>query len=204
VYEKGTKSDTELKHVPTCAPAMLARARYQFNDFIRYDGMDAAQKHVSGLKNTMWPPSVEEADKMRLERCMRVLPHQQDTGGFFIAVLAKRSVAPAVAPPAAAAPSDPVASDASAPAPPAAPTPAEAAAAARAAQPHNPHHKQGRARRDDELRAFTEDPKLGLFVKEVQEFYGISEDVANKHLLASSAGCRRMYRTCSDLTTVLL
>jgi hypothetical protein len=139
---------------------------------------------------------------------MRVLPHQQDTGGFFIAVLAKRSVA-ATAPHAAAVASDPAAavvavSDAAAPAPAAAPTPAEAAAAARAALPHNPHHKQGRARRDDELRAFTEDPKLGVFVKEVQEFYGISDDVASKHLLASSSGCRRMYRPCSASTTVLL
>ncbi|GMH39645.1 hypothetical protein BSKO_07543 [Bryopsis sp. KO-2023] len=31
----------------------------------------------------------EESDKMPLERCMRVLPHHQDTGGFFIAVLEK-------------------------------------------------------------------------------------------------------------------
>lgn len=188
VYEKGTKSDTELKHVPT------------------YEGMDAAQKHVSGLKPTMWPPSSEEAAKMHLERCMRVLPHQQDTGGFFIAVLSKRSQAAAkpehVTSSAAAVSSDavaPVEGDASgashAPLPvPAAPqTPAEAAAAARAAQPPNPHHKQTRTRRDDELRSFAEDPKLAQFLKEVQDFYGISPDVASKHLLASSAGCRRMY-----------
>jgi tRNA (cytosine34-C5)-methyltransferase len=186
VYEKGSKSDKELRHVPT------------------YDGMDAAQKHVVGLKPTMWPPSVEEAAKMHLERCMRVLPHQQDTGGFFIAVLAKRLqvVAPTVvkaseaALPEGAVAGDAVASAADAvsrsdAAPVAAPTPAEAAAAARAAV-QNPH-KNVRARRDDELRSFAEDPKLMLFLKEVQDFYGISPEVAAKHLLASSAGCRRMY-----------
>lgn len=77
--------------------------------------------------------------------------------------------------------------------------------------PVNRQNKQSRARRDDELRAFGEDPKIEIFVKEVncspqplccrvlnasllqvQEFYGISADVACKHLLASSAGCRRM------------
>jgi 16S rRNA C967 or C1407 C5-methylase (RsmB/RsmF family) len=192
VYEKGTKSDTHLKHVPT------------------YEGMDADQKHVSGLKATMWPPTSEEADKMHLERCMRVLPHQQDTGGFFIAVLAKRAVVSTARPTDAAAPAVVVpqstvlsaagdveiavtAPDAALSVPAAGPTPAQAAAAARAAAQHNPQHKQGRARRDDELRAFVEDPKLALFVQEVQNFYGISPEVASKHLLASSAGCRRMY-----------
>lgn len=184
VYEKGTKSDTQLKHVPT------------------YEGMDAAQKHVSGLKPTMWPPTAAEAEKMHLERCMRVLPHQQDTGGFFIAVLSKRAqvVAPPVTRPSGAEPSAAAtASSADADSAPevaavAAPTPAEAAAAARAAMPPNSQkHNQVRIRRDDELRSFSEDPKLALFLKEVQDFYGISAEVAAKHLLASSAGCRRMY-----------
>ncbi|PPQ64466.1 hypothetical protein CVT24_008476 [Panaeolus cyanescens] len=34
-----------------------------------------------------WPPP--DADKMNLERCMRIYPHLQDTGGFFVAVLQK-------------------------------------------------------------------------------------------------------------------
>ena len=160
VYEKGTKSDTELKYVPT------------------YEGMDAQQKHVSGLKPSMWPPSAEEAHKMHLERCMRVLPHQQDTGGFFIAVMVKRVAVvkvDVVAAAAAAADDDVGAAaadagdrvDAAPPAAAAAPTPAEAAAAARAAMPVNRQNKQSRARRDDELRAFGEDPKIEIFVKEV-------------------------------------
>ncbi len=30
-----------------------------------------------------------ESDKLPLERCMRILPHHSDTGGFFIAVFQK-------------------------------------------------------------------------------------------------------------------
>jgi 16S rRNA C967 or C1407 C5-methylase (RsmB/RsmF family) len=38
---------------------------------------------------TMFPPTVEEQKKFHLERCLRVYPHLQDTGGFFIALLKK-------------------------------------------------------------------------------------------------------------------
>ncbi|OAA56681.1 methyltransferase [Niveomyces insectorum RCEF 264] len=40
---------------------------------------------------TMFPPTVETAARVPLERCMRVYPHLQDTGGFFIAVLEKKA-----------------------------------------------------------------------------------------------------------------
>ena len=36
-------------------------------------------------------PSDEVTD-LKLDRCMRVLPHQQDTGGFFVAVLTKKNL----------------------------------------------------------------------------------------------------------------
>jgi multisite-specific tRNA:(cytosine-C5)-methyltransferase len=48
-------------------------------------------KGISGLGRLaegMFPPSSEE---LLLERCLRVYPHLQDTGGFFIAVLEKKS-----------------------------------------------------------------------------------------------------------------
>ncbi|GFN95333.1 tRNA (cytosine(34)-c(5))-methyltransferase [Plakobranchus ocellatus] len=41
-------------------------------------------------KETIYPPSPEEAEKFHLERCMRILPHHQDSGGFFVAVLQKK------------------------------------------------------------------------------------------------------------------
>lgn len=37
----------------------------------------------------MFPPTGEDAGTIPLDRCMRVYAHQQDTGGFFIAVLQK-------------------------------------------------------------------------------------------------------------------
>lgn len=38
---------------------------------------------------SFFPPPVEKARALKLERCMRMLPHDQDTGGFFVAVLVK-------------------------------------------------------------------------------------------------------------------
>ena len=41
------------------------------------------------LKPTMFPPTAEEAATMHLERCIRCLPQDQDTGGFFICLFEK-------------------------------------------------------------------------------------------------------------------
>lgn len=41
------------------------------------------------LKGSMFPPSAAEIASAHLERCMRVVPHSQDTGGFFIVLLRK-------------------------------------------------------------------------------------------------------------------
>ena len=45
------------------------------------------EEGLSRLQESMFPPK----DPYPLERCMRVYPHQQDTGAFFIAILEKRS-----------------------------------------------------------------------------------------------------------------
>ncbi|WKX92651.1 hypothetical protein Q1695_010577 [Nippostrongylus brasiliensis] len=39
--------------------------------------------------STCFPPSQEEAENMHLNYCMRIVPHHQDTGGFFVALLEK-------------------------------------------------------------------------------------------------------------------
>ncbi|XP_057325315.1 tRNA (cytosine(34)-C(5))-methyltransferase [Microplitis mediator] len=41
------------------------------------------------IRPKMFPPNPEDAEKYHLERCMRILPHHQDTGGFFVALLEK-------------------------------------------------------------------------------------------------------------------
>jgi multisite-specific tRNA:(cytosine-C5)-methyltransferase len=48
-----------------------------------HEGMDG----LGRLQESMFPPK----DDIHLERCMRVYPHLQDTGAFFIAILEKKS-----------------------------------------------------------------------------------------------------------------
>ena len=55
------------------------------------------------LQGFFWPPTAEEAADMHLERCLRLLPHDANTGGFFVALLHKEEVPAAAAAPAAAA-----------------------------------------------------------------------------------------------------
>lgn len=46
------------------------------------------EQETSGLPSSLYPPAC--AADLGLEQCVRVYPHQQDTGGFFIAVLEKK------------------------------------------------------------------------------------------------------------------
>ena len=41
------------------------------------------------IRKTCFPPTAEEAAKFHLERCLRVLPQDMDTGGFFVSLLKK-------------------------------------------------------------------------------------------------------------------
>lgn len=41
------------------------------------------------IRKSLFPPTPEEAAWMHLERCMRCVPHDEDTGGFFVATLRK-------------------------------------------------------------------------------------------------------------------
>lgn len=43
------------------------------------------------FRRTMWPPSAGKRGSGSLERCLRFLPFQRNTGGFFVALLRKRS-----------------------------------------------------------------------------------------------------------------
>ncbi|XP_071785595.1 RNA cytosine-C(5)-methyltransferase NSUN2-like [Asterias amurensis] len=55
---------------------------------------DVPESKKQKFKATMWPPTEEEADRLNLHRCVRILPHQQNTGGFFVAVLRKVATLP--------------------------------------------------------------------------------------------------------------
>ncbi|KAL7418626.1 tRNA (cytosine-5-)-methyltransferase ncl1 [Cryptotrichosporon argae] len=45
------------------------------------------EKSRVGLAKTLWAP--ENANELGLEKCLRLLPHDQNTGGFFVCVLQK-------------------------------------------------------------------------------------------------------------------
>lgn len=46
------------------------------------------------IRPQMFPPAAEDAAKFNLEKCIRVMPHHQNTGGFFIALLEKKKPLP--------------------------------------------------------------------------------------------------------------
>ena len=47
----------------------------------------ASKSRLMPFVASMYPPSPEVAVQLYLDRCIRILPHDQDTGGFFVAVL---------------------------------------------------------------------------------------------------------------------
>lgn len=71
-----------------------------------YETFDGVPEHLhTQLRAHLFPSSPEEVKQYNLDRCIRVLPHHQNTGGFFVALLEKSALCPweAVAKAAAAA-----------------------------------------------------------------------------------------------------
>ena len=59
---------------------------------LRWHARGAAAARRAGFKaavESMWPPTEDEVAAMGLSRCSRVLPGDNDTGGFFVALLRK-------------------------------------------------------------------------------------------------------------------
>lgn len=55
---------------------------------------DANEAFQSKYPDTVFPPPIKEVMAYHMERCARVLPHDNDTSGFFCAVLVKTSELP--------------------------------------------------------------------------------------------------------------
>ncbi|AOA64985.1 GQ67_04805T0 [Komagataella phaffii] len=51
--------------------------------------MELREKGADDIHATVFPPTEEEAKNFNLDRCIRVYPHLQNTGGFFITVFEK-------------------------------------------------------------------------------------------------------------------
>ncbi|KAI7799278.1 RNA cytosine C(5)-methyltransferase NSUN2 [Triplophysa rosa] len=59
------------------------------------DWSEVPTRRHTQIRPTMFPPTdSEKLANMKLERCMRILPHHQNTGGFFLAVLVKKAPMP--------------------------------------------------------------------------------------------------------------
>ncbi|XP_053449147.1 RNA cytosine C(5)-methyltransferase NSUN2 [Nycticebus coucang] len=59
------------------------------------DWDDVPHSRHTQIRPTMFPPKEPaKLQAMYLERCLRILPHHQNTGGFFVAVLVKKSSMP--------------------------------------------------------------------------------------------------------------
>ncbi|XP_063388076.1 tRNA (cytosine(34)-C(5))-methyltransferase [Cydia fagiglandana] len=64
-------------------------------DMVFYDKYEEVpEKWQTVVRPQMFPPQPEDLDKFHLDRCIRILPHHQDTGGFFVAVLEKTAPLP--------------------------------------------------------------------------------------------------------------
>jgi tRNA (cytosine34-C5)-methyltransferase len=51
---------------------------------------DAENSGMENVVRSLWPPAGGESDRYLLHRCVRLWPQDQDTGGFFIALLKKK------------------------------------------------------------------------------------------------------------------
>lgn len=54
-----------------------------------YDSHDQVPEEAYYVRKSCFPPSEEEKQWMHLERCLRCVPHDEDSGGFFVATFRK-------------------------------------------------------------------------------------------------------------------
>lgn len=55
---------------------------------------DVSDKWLTVIRPPMFAPPADDPLKEELKKCIRIMPHQQDTGGFFVAVLVKKKEVP--------------------------------------------------------------------------------------------------------------
>ncbi|CAL1709673.1 unnamed protein product [Somion occarium] len=67
--------------------------RSVITDFATFQGyiqsLPESKREETKMVESHWPPAQAEAEELHLSRCLRIYPHLQDTGGFFVAVLQK-------------------------------------------------------------------------------------------------------------------
>ncbi|KAG9125398.1 hypothetical protein FRC07_007757 [Ceratobasidium sp. 392] len=95
-------SDFELVDVQTSLPELKRRpgrsnwrppVNREMNKFFDtyaefIESLPPKQREETKLVETQWPPA--NVTELRLERCLRIYPHLQDSGAFFVAVLQRK------------------------------------------------------------------------------------------------------------------
>nr|XP_973505.1 PREDICTED: tRNA (cytosine(34)-C(5))-methyltransferase [Tribolium castaneum] len=74
-----------LKYMPGLENWLVGSRNLEF--YSSYDEVD--EKWQTTIRPQMFPPKSEDKHLYNLNRCMRILPHHQNTGAFFVAVLEK-------------------------------------------------------------------------------------------------------------------
>ncbi|KAI0032587.1 S-adenosyl-L-methionine-dependent methyltransferase [Vararia minispora EC-137] len=98
-----TVRDFELVDTSSQLPALSRRpglmtwkpaADRSLNFFDTYEAyiesLPEGKRESARLARSHWPPPPGILESLHLERCMRIYPHLQDTGGFFVAVLRRK------------------------------------------------------------------------------------------------------------------
>lgn len=57
-----------------------------------YDEFKSVPSSLTYIRESCFPPTAEEKAWMHLEKCLRCVPHDEDSGGFFVATLRKIDV----------------------------------------------------------------------------------------------------------------
>jgi len=79
-----------LKYIPGFTKWKIANKELEF--FEKFE--EVPEKNLTHIRPHMFPPDDEVVKDLHLEKCVRILPHHQDTGGFFVALLQKNSKLP--------------------------------------------------------------------------------------------------------------
>ncbi|KAB5589463.1 hypothetical protein CTheo_7091 [Ceratobasidium theobromae] len=76
--------------LPTWRPPVSRDLTTFYNTYAEFiESLDPPQRSETKLQETHWPPA--NANELNLQRCLRIYPHLQDTGAFFVAVLQRKS-----------------------------------------------------------------------------------------------------------------
>ena len=87
---KDLSAEDEWEVVPPSWDEDVLQKRAEARGLVWYKNHDEVPSDSSHhIRQSSFPPTEEENEKFHLERCFRCLPHDLDTGGFFVALIKK-------------------------------------------------------------------------------------------------------------------